>query len=345
MTVHELSLEKTPAPPRRDGARSGEPQGARPRKGRSKAAMFLILPTMTLLGIVVLYPVVSAMVMSLFKDPTIDPATGKFVDQGFAGLSNYTHWLFQRCTDTTGASVSCPGGTLGSLFWQSMWVTVFFTVVTVAIEVALGLWFATIMNRAFRGRALLRTSILVAWAIPTAVTAKLWYFVFAYDGIANKLLGTEILWTGDTWPARFAVVIADAWKTTPFVALLILAGLQMVPAEVYEAARMDGANAWQRFRSITLPLIKPAILVAVLFRVLDVLRIYDLPAILTGGGGGDGTATTTLSILVIDQMRQGFNSASALSTITFLFIFAVAYVLVKVMGVNVIDTQEQQRKA
>jgi len=345
MTVHELSVETTPAPPRRGDAMSGEPEPARPRKGRSKAAMFLILPTMILLGIVVLYPVVSAMVMSLFKDPAIDPATGKFVDQGFAGLSNYTHWLFQRCTDTTGASVSCPGGTLGSLFWQSMWVTVFFTVVTVAIEVALGLWFATIMNRAFRGRALLRTSILVAWAIPTAVTAKLWYFVFAYDGIANKLLGTEILWTGDTWPARFAVVIADAWKTTPFVALLILAGLQMVPAEVYEAARMDGANAWQRFRSITLPLIKPAILVAVLFRVLDVLRIYDLPAILTGGGGGDGTATTTLSILVIDQMRQGFNSASALSTITFLFIFAVAYVLVKVMGVNVIDTQEQQRKA
>ncbi|MFC9766250.1 carbohydrate ABC transporter permease [Rhodococcus jostii] len=345
MTVHELSLEKTPAPPHRDGARPGAPEPARPRKGPSKAAMVLILPTMILLGIVVLYPVVSAMVMSLFKDPTIDPATGKFVDQGFAGLSNYTHWLLQRCTDTTGASVSCPGGTLGSLFWQSMWVTVFFTVVTVAIEVALGLWFATIMNRAFRGRALLRTSILVAWAIPTAVTAKLWYFVFAYDGIANKLLGTEILWTGDTWPARFAVVIADAWKTTPFVALLILAGLQMVPAEVYEAARMDGANVWQRFRSITLPLIKPAILVAVLFRVLDVLRIYDLPAILTGGGGGDGTATTTLSILVIDQMRQGFNSASALSTITFLFIFAVAYVLVKVMGVNVIDTQEQQRKA
>lgn len=161
MTVHELSLEKTAAPPHRGGARSGEPVPARPPKGRSRAAMFLILPTMILLGIVVLYPVVSAMVMSLFKDPTIDPATGKFVDQGFAGLSNYTHWLFQQCTDTTGASVSCPGGTLGSLFWQSVWVTVFFTVVTVAIEVALGLWFATIMNRAFRGRALLRTSILV----------------------------------------------------------------------------------------------------------------------------------------------------------------------------------------
>lgn len=322
-----------------------EQEAAPRRRGTSWTAILLILPTSILLGIVILYPVVSAMVMSLFRDPTIDPATGKFVNQGFAGLSNYTHWLLQQCTDTTGATISCPAGTLGSLFWQSMWVTVFFTVATVTIEIALGLWFATIMNRAFRGRALLRTSILVAWAIPTAVTAKLWFFVFSYDGIANKLLGTEILWTGDTWPARFAVIIADVWKTTPFMALLILAGLQMVPAEVYEAARVDGANAWQRFRLITLPMIKPAILVAVLFRVLDVLRLYDLPAILTGGGGGDGSATTTLSILVIDQMKQGFNSASALSTITFLFIFLVAYLLVKFMGVNVVETQENQRKA
>ncbi|MCQ4122768.1 carbohydrate ABC transporter permease [Rhodococcus tibetensis] len=346
MSIHELPVEKaTAATSDPDDVPPAEPTSKSTRSAKSRAALLLILPTMILLGIVILYPVVSAMVMSLFKDPAIDPATGKFVDQGFAGLSNYTHWLLQRCTDATGASVSCPNGTLGSLFWQSMWVTVFFTVVTVAIEVALGLWFATIMNRAFRGRALLRTSILVAWAIPTAVTAKLWFFIFAYDGIANKLLGTDILWTGDTWPARFAVIVADAWKTTPFVALLILAGLQMVPAEVYEAARMDGASVWQRFRLITFPLIKPAIFVAVLFRVLDVLRIYDLPAILTGGGGGDGTATTTLSILVIDQMRQGFNSASALSTITFLFIFAVAYALVKVMGVNVVETQEKQRKA
>ncbi|MEU4343276.1 sugar ABC transporter permease [Nocardia sp. NPDC023852] len=345
MSLEDLSVER-PAETvlHSEDLPTGEPTSAY-RKGQGKVAILLIVPTMILLGVVILYPVVSAMVLSLFKDPTIDPVTGKFVDRGFAGLSNYSHWLLQRCTDSTGAAVSCPSGTLGSLFWQSMWITVFFTVVTVAIEVVLGLWFATIMNRAFRGRALLRTSILVAWAIPTAVTAKLWYFVFAYDGIANRIFGTEVLWTGDTWPARFAVVVADAWKTTPFVALLILAGLQAVPAEVYEAARVDGASVWQRFRLITLPLIRPAIFVAVLFRVLDVLRIYDLPAILTDGGGGDGTATTTLSILVIDQMRQGFNSASALSTITFLFIFAVAYALVKVMGVNVVETQDKQRKA
>ena len=165
-----------------------------------------------------------------------------------------------------------------------------------------------VMAEPFKGRGLLRASVLVPWSIPTAVTAKLWYFIFAFDGIANALLGTEILWTGSEWPARFAVIIADVWKTTPFIALLILAGLQMIPEDVYEAAKMDGATEWQRFTQITLPLVKPALLVAVLFRVLDVLRIFDLPYILTGGANN----TTTLSILVVNQIRQGFNSRGGL---------------------------------
>src|SRR5436309_2177965 len=138
----------------------------------------------------------------------------------------------------------------------------------------------------------------------------------------------------------FAVVIADVWKTTPFIALLILAGLQIIPEDVYEAAKVDGATAWQRFTRITLPLVRPALLVAVLFRTLDVLRIFDLPYILTQGANG----TTTLSILVVNQIRQGFNSAAALSTITFLFIFLVAFVFVKVLGANVIGTLESERK-
>ena len=164
-----------------------------------------------------------------------------------------------------------------------MGTTIFFTVATVIIEVCLGMWMALVMSRAFKGRGLMRASVLVPWSIPTAVTAKLWLFIFAFDGIANALLGTEILWTGSQWPARFAVIIADVWKTTPFIALLILAGLQIIPEDVYEAAKMDGATKWQRFTRITLPLVKPALLVAVLFRVLDVLRIFDLPYILTGG--------------------------------------------------------------
>jgi len=201
------------------------------------------------------------------------------------------------------------------------------------------------MHRKFRGRGLLRAAVLVPWAIPTAVTAKLFFFIFAYEGIANHLLHTHILWTGDAWPARFAVISADVWKTAPFMALLILAGLQVIPDDVYEAAQIDGASKLQQFMQITLPLVKPALMVAVLFRTLDVLRIFDLPFILTGGGGGKGDATNTLSILVIQQIRQGFNSAAALSTITFIFIFLVAFIFVRFLGANVVQTQDAQRKA
>lgn len=234
----------------------------------------------------------------------------------------------------------CPPGTLGSQFWGAVGNTAFFTVVTVSIEVVIGFGMAVIMGKTFAGRALLRAAILIPWAIPTAVTAKLWYFIFAYDGVANRILGTNILWTGDAWPARFAVIIADVWKTTPFMALLILAGLQMIPADVYEAARVDGASAWQRFTRITLPLVKPALMVAILFRTMDALRMYDLPAILTEGN----PATRTISILVVDQIRQGFNSAASLSTISFIMIFVVAFILVKFLGANAVATQDNQRK-
>ncbi len=124
------------------------------------------------------------------------------------------------------------------------------------------------------------------------------------------------------------------------MALLILAGLQIIPAEVYEAAKVDGASAWQRFTQITLPLVKPALMVAVLFRVLDALRMYDLPAIMTQGSNG----TTTLSILVVDQIRQGFNSAAALSTITFLIIFLVAFIFVRFLGANAVASATPKTK-
>ena len=303
---------------------------------RGRLGLYLITPTIVLLAIVIGYPVVRAVVMSFQKDPGLDPNTGLFVSGGFAGVKNYLDWIFQRC-----GTVSCPPGTLGAQFWPAMSATIFFTVATVVIEVILGMWFALIMNRAFKGRGLLRASVLVPWSIPTAVTAKLWLFIFAFQGIVNSLFHTSILWTGSTWPARTAIVVADVWKTTPFIALLILAGLQVIPGDVYEAAKVDGANAWQQFTRLTLPLVKPALLVAILFRTLDVLRIYDLPQILTGGAN----KTTTLSILVVAQIRNGkFNSAAALSTITFVFIFLVAFIFVKLLGANVIKTQQAQQK-
>ena len=308
-------------------------------------APILVAPTLIVLAVVIGYPVVKAVFMSFQKDPGLDKATGLFVSGGFAGFSNYTHWLFQQCPQVSGGTGPCPQGTLGAEFWTSMSNTIMFTVISVAIEIVLGMWFALIMHRKFRGRGLLRAAVLVPWAIPTAVTAKLFFFIFAYAGIANRLLHAQILWTGDAWPARFAVISADVWKTTPFMALLILAGLQVIPDDVYEAAQIDGATKFQQFVQITLPLVKPALMVAILFRTLDVLRIFDLPYILTGGGGGKGDATNTLSILVIQQIRQGFNSAAALSTITFIFIFLVAFIFVRFLGANVVQTQDEQQKA
>ena len=306
--------------------------------GEGRLALVLISPMLLLLVLVIGYPVGSAIKKSFDKDQSLQ---GGFFNQGggHAGFSNYTHWLDQRCGAT-----NCPPGTLGSEFWDAVTVTLLFTVVTVVLEVVLGMMMALVMNKQFRGRALLRASVLVPWAIPTAVTAKLWFFMFAYDGVVNRVLGTHILWTDGAWSSRTAVIIGDVWKTTPFVALLILAGLQIIPAELYEAAEVDGASAWRRFTSITLPLVRPALGVAILFRALDVLRIYDLPAILTHGGGGTGHATTTLSILVIDQLQQGYGGASALSTITFLFIFLVALLLVKLFGANIVRSQQRAVK-
>jgi ABC-type sugar transport system permease subunit len=304
-------------------------------------SVWLIGPTMLLLAIVIGYPVVSAVIQSFQNDPGLDKATGMFVQGGFAGVTNYLHWILQSCNSASG-QVPCPSGSLGASFWTSVGNTFFFGVVTVVVETVLGLWMAIIMNRAFKGRALVRAAVLVPWAIPTAVTAKLWFFILAAAGILNIIIGQQILWTSDEWPARFAIIIADVWKTTPFMALLILAGLQLIPEEVYEAARVDGATTLQQFFRITLPLIRPALMVAILFRLLDALRMYDLPAILTNGGPGD--ATSTLSILVVNQIRQGFNAASALSTITFIIIFLVAFIFVRFLGANVVRTQAAQQK-
>ncbi|NLU84265.1 sugar ABC transporter permease [Rhodococcus sp. HNM0569] len=310
------------------------------RRIREQRAFWLIAPTMVILAVVIAYPVLRALYLSFQADRGIDEETGRFQDGGFAGFEHYLMWLTQNCGSGVG---TCPPGTLGSDFWPSVGVTLFFAVVTVSIEACLGLWMATVMSRNFFGRSLLRASVLIPWAIPTAVTAKLWFFIFAENGIANKILGTDIAWTTDPWASRFAVIIADIWKTTPFMALLILAGLQMIPKDVYEAARVDGASTWQRFTQITLPLVKPALMVAILFRTLDVLRMYDLPAILSGTSGS--TPTTTVSILVVADMRAGnFNSASALSTLVFVMIFVIAFVMVKFLGANAVRTQETQRK-
>lgn len=298
-----------------------------------KAAL-LIAPALAVLAVVIGYPILRAIWLSFQSNRHLDAATGVFVDGGFAGLDNYLYWLANRCMSASGAVGTCPPGVLATDFWPAVRITLFFTVVTVLLETILGLAMALIMNQPMKGRSLIRAAVLIPWAIPTAVTAKLWQFMFAPNGIVNALLGTDIAWTTDPWAARFAVIIADVWKTAPFMALLILAGLQMIPKDVYEAARVDGASSWQVFTRITLPLVRPALMVAVLFRTLDALRMYDLPVIMISGSSNSPTAT--ISQLVVEDMRQGnFNSASALSTLIFLLIFAVAFFMIRFMGANV----------
>ena len=308
--------------------------------GEGRLAIMLIAPTIILLGLVVGYPIVKAIYQSFLTDSGLT-STG-FFDAGnkWNGLTNYKYWLLEQCPTTTGGTEHCPPGTLGSEFWSSVEITLFFAFVTVVFETIIGMGFALVMHKAFRGRAIVRAVILIPWAIPTAVTSKLWGVIFDPQGILNHLLGTQIQWTSDTWPARFAIIIADTWKTTPFIALLILAGLQGIPAELYESAKIDGANAWQRFIRITLPLVKPALAVAVIFRALDALRMYDLPFILTHGANG----TTTLSILVVDQLTSKQNSASALSTLTFIIIFAISLLLVRLFNANIVGAQKPSKK-
>jgi multiple sugar transport system permease protein len=329
-------VEEAEVEDKEPGGQRGRGKRKKISSGEGRLAFTLIAPTIILLGVVVGYPIIKAIYQSFLTDRGLT-STG-FFDAGnkWNGVSNYKYWLLQQCPTTTGGTESCPPGTLGSEFWSSVEITLLFAFVTVVLETIIGMGFALIMNKAFRGRAIVRAVILIPWAIPTAVTSKLWGVIFDPQGILNHLLGTQTQWTSDTAPARIAIIIADTWKTTPFIALLILAGLQGISADLYESAKLDGASAWQRFTRITLPLVKPALAVAVIFRALDALRMFDLPWILTHGANG----TTTLSVLVVEQLTSKQNSASALSTITFILIFAISLLLVRLFNANIVGAQK-----
>jgi ABC-type sugar transport system permease subunit len=339
-----MTTATPPAPGPKDAIRAGRDSLDANRRRVTRTAYGLLAPTIVVMAVVVGYPIILSVFDSFQADAHLDPATGFFVSGGFAGLTNYTHWLLQQCTTVTGTGPCAPGN-LGASFWTAVFNTFFFTIVTVTLETIFGLWMAIIMNRNFRGRGILRAAVLVPWAIPTAVTAKLFFFIFATSGIVNALLNSQIIWGADLWASRVAIIIADTWKTTPFMALLILAGLQLIPEDTYEAARMDGASTVQTFFRITLPLLRPALVVAILFRTLDALRMYDLPYILTGGGGGRGDATTTLSILVVKEIQNtSVNSAAALSTITFLIVFGVAFLFIRLLGANITGGERKSKK-
>src|SRR5690625_747077 len=276
-----------------------------------------VTPAIVLMAIVALFPVLYAVVVSF-------QAYTRRNFEGWAGLANYSEVL------ATGR------------FWEALWFTVYFTVAAVAAEFLIGLGFALLMNQAFRGRGVTRAAILVPWVIPTVIAAQMWFFMFnVTPGFINNLLGLgDFNWLGQSGTAAFAVIFADVWKTSPFVALLILAGLQTIPDELHEAARVDGAGTFRRFWSITLPLLRPAILVALLFRTVEALRVYDLPQVMTGGAFG----TESLSILVQQYVVRTPDPGlgSALSTLTFVFIMGIGMIFVTLLGRDlVIGTEEE----
>jgi ABC-type sugar transport system permease subunit len=217
--------------------------------------------------------------------------------------------------------------------------TIGFAAATVPLELALGLGLALIMHSAVRGRALIRLVALLPWAVPTVVAALIWRFIFdAQAGIVTaalrdmSLVGESFDWFVHPLTAWVPIGAADIWKTTPFVAILLLAGLQTIDPMLHEAARMDGAGVIRRFFTITLPLLKPALVVAAAFRMLDALRLFDLAYVLTGGGPGTATEPLSLYAFITLMQRLRFGYGSALSVTVFLLTFAFALVWVRALG-------------
>ncbi|RKH30691.1 sugar ABC transporter permease [Corallococcus sp. AB030] len=285
-------------------------RGAGSQARERRQAYLLVAPAVVVLAVVALYPVLAAIWLSLHRFILV------FGERRFTGLENYAYLM-------------------GDVrFWSALGNTAYFTAVAVTVELLLAVPLALLLNRAFPGRGLLRASVLVPWAIPTVVSARLWAWMFNPDyGLINRLLGgAEINWLGAPGYALHAAILVDVWKTTPFVALLVLAGLQGIPEDLYKAARVDGASGWRQFRSITMPLLKPALLLAVLFRSLDAFRVFDAIYVLTEGGPAN--TTETLSIYAYKTlMRSGdFGYGSTLSVATFLCVVLLAVVWLRWLG-------------
>ena len=281
-------------------------KGSDRARGERRLGLYLAAPSFIVMVLVTAYPLGYAIVLSLFNYRLTDPAGRSFV-----GLNNYLVIL----TDP--------------VWWNDFATTFAITVVTVAVELVLGFGFAFVMLRIVRGRGPVRTAILIPYGIITVVSAFIWRYAFAIDsGFVNQWLGLgDFNWFGDRWSAIFVICLSEIWKTTPFISLLLLAGLVQVPEEMQEAAKVDGATAWQRLWKITLPSMKAAIMVALLFRTLDAWRIFDNPFVMTGGANN----TETISFLAYRQNVSLVNlgMGSAVSVLLFLTVVAIAWIFVK----------------
>jgi trehalose/maltose transport system permease protein len=297
---------------------------ARPRRRRRRLvdserrlARAMVSPSLIVILVVAAYPIAYAIWLSLHQYSLIHPGEARWV-----GLDNYRDAL------TSGD------------FWSSVKVTFIFTAISVTLELIIGMAMALLMHAAFRGRSLLRAVVLVPWAILTVGTAIMWKSIVAPDtGFLNQVLqalhlpGGNTVWLAQSGYAMAVMIFADVWKTAPFMALLLLAGLQVIPDDLYDAAKVDGATAWQRFMRVTLPLLRPAILVALIFRTLDALRIFDLPYVLTQGANG----TTSLSLYAYQQLTQNrlIGPGSALAVLTFIIVMAVSFLYIRLAGQNI----------
>lgn len=287
---------------------------------RRRIAWILVAPALLLLALAAGWPLVRTFFFSFTNAMLDNPSEYQMV-----GLANYyaTH-----NGDSSGVLVD-------PLWWQAVGNTLWFTVVSVGIELFLGMLLALLMNQKFRGQGLVRTAILVPWAIPTIVSAKMWGWMFHDQyGVVNDLLAkifgyqAHLAWIAEPSLSMWAVVIADVWKTTPFMALMLLAALQLIPNDLYEAARVDGASPWQRFKRITLPLIMPAMVVALIFRVMDAMRIFDLIFVLTS----NSEATMSVSGYAREQIisYQDMGMGSAASVLVFMMVAGIAACFIRV---------------
>jgi multiple sugar transport system permease protein len=279
------------------------------QKREQKTGWSLLLPALIVLLVVYAYPILRAFWLSVFTQNL-----GTELEQVFSGLSNYQRMFSD------------------GRFWQSLWNTTVFTTASVLLELILGIGVALVLNQAFRGRGIVRTITLIPWALPTAVMGVAWAWIFNDQyGVVNDILRrlglieTGISWLGDPTLAMIAVILADVWKTTPFIALLLLAGLQSIPGDLYEAHSLDGATPIQSFWKITVPLLMPQIIVSLLFRFAQAFAIFDLIQVMTGGGPGGATETVSIYIYSTVMRYLDFGYGSALIVVTFLIlVIAVA---------------------
>ncbi|WP_244963117.1 carbohydrate ABC transporter permease [Nocardioides dongkuii] len=289
------------------------PAGSDRSRAEGRLAAKLVAPAVIVMLVVTAFPILRALWLSFYSYSLTAPD-----DREFVGLSNYITAL----TD--------------SLFWRDIGVTVLYMLVTVAIELVIGFIFAMVMHRVIFARGVIRTSILIPYGIITVVSGFAWQFAFTYqNGFVNgwlPFIDEQFNWFGDTTPAVIAIMVSEIWKTTPFMSLLLLAGLAQVSEDMIEAAKVDGATWWQRLWKVILPNMRAAIMVAVLFRALDAYRIFDNIYVMTAGAVGTESISFLTYRQTIEQFQLGMGSA--LAVLLFLSVLLVAFLIVKLFRVD-----------